>query len=713
VQQNIPPGSQSPCNLQPATCNEITTTLKIILLSTILLLSISLHSGAQQTFRWGVQAGSEKSDAINDIVVLGDDIYVTGRFSGQFASGNETIKGEGMTDMYLLKLDENGNTVWLRTLAGEGANNLSRIAMQDKNIFTGGTVSGNVSSGKQKFNGDGTSIFVSSWNEKGKINWLTRLPYSGHATLDVLEPGPDGSLLAGGLLHGTITAGENELESSNAKRAWSVMFSPEGIPLRNGLSSGEGNHRLISATFGNEQELIQLFSVSDNFCWNQDTMLVFPNSMKNGLVLTKTSLNGDLQWIKTFTGTGYAEGVNVISGRNGEVVLCAGFNNEIMCSDTLLSTESQLETALFLFSSSGQMQWAKTISSPVKARAMDMLITRHGNILVAGYFRGTYSLGENQFFSNDPGGEIFLLQLDVKGNLVWHDEPGRDASAFGKAIALDKAGNIIFAGGFKGELALKDSKLKAVGKEDILVAKYFNCLQKEAEITGDLSLCPGGVTELTVSGDFNSYLWNNNDWSGNSIIIDKPGEYTVTAFDRQGCAASDTVTVVTAGTPGLGLPDELELWPGDKVWLTANSGFLYYSWDDGTQTHEREVSYLPETDSVILSVSAETYQGCVVTDSVTVRFRHQKNRTEVFYPNAEAWPNPVREKLAWFFRTEKPADLNVMLTDSKSVVVYNQQFKGYIPYSVKNIDMSRLASGSYVLNIRAGDVIFNQVIIKE
>jgi hypothetical protein len=687
--------------------------MKIKLLSATLLFVLIMHSNAQQTFRWGVQAGGEGTDVINDITSLGDEIYVTGRFSGQFVSGNETVKGEEMTDIYLLKLDKKGNTVWLRSLTGEGANNASCIAVHEKDIFIGGTVSGSVRSEKDRFDGEGTTIFVSSWNERGKVNWLTRLPHSGHATLDVLEPGSDGSLLAGGLLHGAMTAGENELESSNAKRAWSVLFSPEGNPVSSGMSSGEGSHRLVSAAFGKEQELFQLFSVSGDFRWNRDTTIIFPNSVKNGLVFTKTNREGELQWIKTLESTGYVEGVKVLAGQNGEVIVCVGFNNSLKFADTLLNTASQLETALLAFDSSGNIKWAKTITSAVKARAMDVLFTHHGNILVAGYFRNAYGWDENLFSSDALAGEIFLLQLGAKGNLVWHDEPGRDASAFSKAVTLDQAGNIVFAGGFKEELVLEDARLKAAGKEDILIAKYFNCGQKEAEIAGELSLCPGGITELTVAGDFSTYLWNDSEWGENNFIVSGPGVYHVTAYDRQGCTASDTVTVVTAETPGLGLPGELELRPGDKVWLVANSGFSSYRWDDGTRTAEREVGYIPEADSVILSVTAGTYEECEVTDSVIVRFSHEKQRVGVFNAFVEAWPNPVGEKLAWFARIEKPADMTVILTDSKSVTVYSRQFRGYIPHSVKSIDMSGLASGSYLLNIRAGDITYNQKIVKK
>lgn len=704
--------NHKPAHRETCTCNKKATTMKI-LLSTILILSLTLYLSAQQTFQWGVRAGGESTDVINDITSQGDDIYVTGRFSGQFVSGNETADGEGMTDIYLLKLDKKGNTVWLRSLAGEGANNASCIATQEKNIFVGGTISGSVRSEKDRFNGNGTALFVSSWNEKGKVNWLVRLPYSGHATLDVLEIAPDGSLLAGGLLQGTLEAGDKKLKCPGEKRAWSVAFSASGDPSEATLSSGKGSHRLVSAAFDKEFNLYRLFSVSGDFSIDRDTTVVFPRSMKTGLVITKTNKAGNTDWIKTLRGTGYNEGVKILAGKTNELVVCANFNDELKLQDTILSTDSQLEAVLLAFDTSGGFKWVKTILSPVKARAMDVLFTRHGNILVSGYFRTSYVVNGEHYSTDVTGGNIFLLQLNSKGEPVWHDEPGREVSGFCKAFTLDKTGNVIFAGGFRGELALQDDKLKSAGKEDILIAKYFNCLQKEAKITGECTLCPGGETELTVSGDFSTYLWNENEWGENRLVVSEPGVYRVTAFDRQGCAASDTVEVVVLKNGSTGLPPEVELHPGERIILSAESGYAFYRWDDGTETAQREISYAAELDSALLHLAAETFNGCLVTDSVTVRFRHEKNRAVAFNAFAEAWPNPVNDNLSWFVRTEKPTDVTVILTDSRSVTVYSRQFKGYTPHSVKSIDMSGLAGGSYLLNIRAGDMSYQQKIIKK
>ena len=255
--------------------------------------------------------------------------------------------------------------------------------------------------------------------------------------------------------------------------------------------------------------------------------------------------------------------------------------------------------------------------------------------------------------------------------------------------------------------------MKSSGKEDILIAKYYNCLQKKAEIIGDCSVCKGGETELSVSGNFSSFFWNNKEWGEKQLVVNEPGIYHVTAFDKQGCASSDTVVIETLKIPDLGLPSEIEMFPGDKVFISPENGFSFYLWEDGSQTAEREVGYMPGMDSLILSLTAETFEGCTVIDSTIVRFNHENKQLPFSDSNIKTWPNPVNTKLSWYVKTHSEDNITVTLTDIKSVVVFKHEYSNYIPNAIKTIDMADLASGNYLFNITAGEIIYNQKVIKK
>lgn len=678
-----------------------------------LIICLAGQLKAQQTFQWGIKAGGTNTDVINDIVSLGNDIFITGRFTGSFASGNQSAGGAVTNDIYFLRLNSKGGTKWLRTLSGEGINDATRLAVSGKKILMGGSISETVNQDKKTFDGQGKAVFVSLWNEQGKTEWLTRLEYSGHATLDVLEVKADGSILAGGLLQGEMKINGNEIESPNAKRAWVATFSANGEPLEARLSFGEGHHRLVSATVDGQGNQYLLYSVSGHFSMQEDSLISFPKKVKSGLVLQKEKADGEALWNRTITCPAYVEGVKVISNKDNQLLICANYNKEIQAGETRINTNSQLETVLLCFNSEGEQAWHKTLKSPVKARAMDMQLTGNGNILIAGYFRQSYSFNKEEFFSENTGGDLFLLQFDEKGELVWHDEPGREAVSFCKAFTLDQTGNIVFAGGFRDELSMQDKKLKSAGKEDILVAKYFNCLQKEAHITGEEPICEGKEIMLTVTGDFQSYQWNDGQWS-DVYAVSNPGTYIVTAYDKKGCSAKDTVVITEASETELGLPEVIELGEDEEEIVSASAGFASYGWSDGLEGAERKFSYVPALDSAVFCLVAETFEGCRASDSVKVYYDHGSTASSLKSANlvVKAWPNPVDTKLNWTLKVDKPQELVLSLSDSKSVLIRTETIENYIPGSVHTLNMESLAGGNYLLCIKVGETVYNQKIVK-
>ena len=689
------------------------TMRKLIVIPVFLLFANVLF--AQQTFEWGVKAGGEGTDIVNDIVSIEDDIYVAGSFRGSIRSGGENAAGVNGNDIYLLRLNSKGNARWLHSLSGQGLNSASCLAVADQQILMGGTISETVKQNKQQFEGDGKAVFISSWNEQGKIQWLTRMEYTGHATLDVLEVLSDGTLLAGGLFQGKMDIGEETLSSPKSKRAWVAVFSPDGKPQEANLSFGEGHHRFVSATSDKEGNRYYLFSVSGHFSMEKDSLTMFPKTAEGGLIVCKTGSDGDMKWNKLISGTGYVEGLKVVCADNNEIIVCSNYNKELQAGETRLSTSSQLESAILSYNQDGTLVWTKTISSPVKARVMDMRTTGNGDLLVAGYFRQSYVFNDEPFFSESSRGNLFLLQMDQKGELVWHDEPGEDAVSFCKAFTLDKTGNIVLAGGFRDEFSLQGNKLKAAGKEDVFIAKYFNCEQKEVRITGMEPLCEGKEINLSVSGAYKTFIWNGNQWGENNYLVKNPGTYSVTAYDAKGCSASDTVKIELAAEMGLGLPEEIELSSGDKTILNATAGFVSYQWSDEYEGAEHEIFYNPELDSTVLYLVAESFEECQAKDSVKLYFKHEKSGSinGVAYQKLSVWPNPVETELSWSVTLPEPGEVTITLTDSKSVTISSKVIKRYIPGSVQTLNMAGLTSGNYLLSIKVGETVYTRKIVKQ
>ncbi len=166
-------------------------------------------------------------------------------------------------------------------------------------------------------------------------------------------------------------------------------------------------------------------------------------------------------------------------------------------------------------------------------------------------------------------------------------------------------------------------------------------------IGDDLAACPPFSTLLEAKGDFESYLWQNT--TGDTLTTDRnyqaqqTGDYRLTAFDRYGCAARDTmhleihpVPTLQIQAPGLvcesrrlhltltlsGTPEALADAGNDFRWGTDRPAELHVT-AAAQQSATVEIS---TWGTFQVWYELTTVHGCRVGDTVSVRFHDLKPR---------------------------------------------------------------------------------------
>ncbi len=89
---------------------------------------------------------------------------------------------------------------------------------------------------------------------------------------------------------------------------------------------------------------------------------------------------------------------------------------------------------------------------------------------------------------------------------------------------------------------------------------------------GPSTLCNGGIVSLTASNGFGSYSWNNNQ-TGQSIVVNQPGDYIVTVTGSNGCVGSSvpfTVVVNPPLSPVITASGPTDFCFGESVTLTVS-----------------------------------------------------------------------------------------------------------------------------------------------
>lgn len=124
---------------------------------------------------WAEAFGGKEYEAPKDIAV--DDsgnTYITGTFDREIIFGNTTLDAGRLNDVFVSKLDDKGNVVWAKNFGNSGNDYGYAIDVDDDdNIYIAGTFEDNIQFGNITLDSadDFSNVFVTKLDSKGDVLW--------------------------------------------------------------------------------------------------------------------------------------------------------------------------------------------------------------------------------------------------------------------------------------------------------------------------------------------------------------------------------------------------------------------------------------------------------------------------------------------------------------------------------------------------------------
>ena len=182
-------------------------------------------------------------------------------------------------------------------------------------------------------------------------------------------------------------------------------------------------------------------------------------------------------------------------------------------------------------------------------------------------------------------------QAGLKGYYVFND-------------LINKQGNAAFNGTLSGSAIINQTNPQCGFVPD-------SCIQVcEPTIRGDLNICKGENTILSVFGIFDSVRWSNNDTT-RSIIVTQPGQYSVITYLGT-CIGTDTVDVIEIIVLKPIISGNSEYCIGDSTLLTVNGIYDSVKWNNGTLGNEITVSKAGDY------IAIAYLNGCSASDTINI-----------------------------------------------------------------------------------------------
>lgn len=177
------------------------------------------------------------------------------------------------------------------------------------------------------------------------------------------------------------------------------------------------------------------------------------------LFLTKLDPAGNVLWTQQHGGTAGVQVAGLAVDGNGNSFV-VGWAQGPLDGQTSAGAE---DVFVVKYDTTGARLWTRMFGSPSSDYATSVALDSGGNVLVAGYTRG--SLGGT---GNAGIDDLFVLKLGSDGTLVWARQLGSSAMDQAWGVTSDPAQNVYVTGWTRGGLDGQTSH----GGQDIVVVKW-------------------------------------------------------------------------------------------------------------------------------------------------------------------------------------------------------------------------------------------------
>lgn len=575
-------------------------------------LTAFLNLNSQINFQWAKSIGGTNADISNAIAVdVSGNTYIAGEFQGTAdfdpGAGTFTMTSLGSTDVFIVKLDQNGNFVWAKAIAGTGAEYGKDIAVDAANnvYITGnfqGTPDFDPGAATYSLTSFGsTDAYVIKLDGSGNFIWAEQLGGNGADDGTGIALDATANVYVTGSFYSTAdfdpSASTYTLVSAGGPDVFVIKLSTNGVFVWADAVGGLSNEYGYSIDVDNTNNVIATgrFTGTADFDPSASTFNLTSSGTFDIFIL-KLNNSGGFTWAKNMGGSSAAgeEPYQVKTDNFGNIISVGYYNGTADFDPGAgvfnLISNGLMDVYISKIDALGNFVWAKSIGAASNDMGLCVSLDPLGNIYSGGYFTGTvdFDPGTNVFNLTSIGGvDNFVLKLDANGNFAWAGSFGSTISDLLYGIALQN-GNIFTTGVYNLTADFDPSvatfTITSAGNSDSFVQKLCQIPNQPLSISGPTSICQGSTGNYSIANVYGatSYSWSlPASWSGssssasiNATAGNTNGIITVTAINSCGSSLSQTLSVTINPSPTISV-NSGTICSGQSFTINPNGASTY------------------------------------------------------------------------------------------------------------------------------------------
>ncbi|KPJ52922.1 hypothetical protein AMJ39_06540 [candidate division TA06 bacterium DG_24] len=355
----------------------------------LVVLLAPLSAGAQFTFE-RTYGGPEWDEGFWIEETIDGGYIIAGRTASFSVGGDD--------DVYLIKIDAAGDTVWTRSYGGAGDDRGSSVAQTSD----GGYI---IAGGTDSF-GEGGDLYLIKTDASGDTVW-TRT-YGGPAWDSGHSVEQTGDA-------GYIVAGESHSFGAGSDDVYLVK------------TDGAGDTIWTHAYGGTEWDCgYSVYPTGDRGYILAGWSLSFGAGARD-IYLIKTDPAGDTIWTRTYGGLDWESGYSVAQTVDGGYIIAGGTDSY---------GAGNHDVYVIKTNATGDTSWTHTYGGIDSDYGYSVAQTADGGYVIAGY---TTSFGEG-------GADVYLIKTDAAGDTVWTRTYGGADWDWGYLVTQAGDGGYVIAG---------------------------------------------------------------------------------------------------------------------------------------------------------------------------------------------------------------------------------------------------------------------------
>lgn len=441
-----------------------------LLIISVFLCSINPAFG--QTFTWAHGEGGIGNDVATSITTDGySNVYVAGYIAGTATFQDNSYTGAGLYDVFVAKYTITGALVWVKLFGSIDNDRATGIAFKQGNIYLTGTYAADIAFDNITLNNtnNSTDVFVTKLDVDGNVIWAISATGTGTANATGITVDEEGSAYISGTFINKLVVGSDTLATSNSfsesfiakyntngNAAWAVQTRAFNANVANAVAVNDGKVA-IAGFFAGSLAIgdVVISSLSPSF---------------DIYIASFSADSGGLQWIKSAGGYLEDAASGIAADPQGNIYITGYFAGTAYFDDDSVIYNNYNDVFTAKYNAAGNCEWVQAGKGPALDLGNGITADEFGDTYVTGMFEDAINFSGGTLTGIDR--DVFIVSYDTDGNVRWMAKAGGVQTSSGFAVALNREQDIVLAGYYLHTCYFGNIALDYGDNNDLFVAKY-------------------------------------------------------------------------------------------------------------------------------------------------------------------------------------------------------------------------------------------------